>query len=129
MSERITVGIVEFVDPTLLLIGSKPALYELADLFAAEAAEFHLRAKALLNSIGGELSLHPSAQQTRLLKAGNRIDWFISSADAKAYAELVRAIADSDKPSHAYLDVSQGAPLDIVVSKDEYDPNTVFLNP
>lgn len=127
ISERITVGVVDFAKSTLLLVGNEAGLHALADLLEAKTANISSRIQALLAPVGIELNLDLTAQQTRLLKTGNRIDWFIAPADGMTYAELVRAVADSNKPSHTYLDVPGDIELEVVVSKGEYDATVVFM--
>ena len=126
--EQVNAGLADFTDPTLLLTGSAGGLHALADLFDGQASFATSNAANLLRPIGIELTLHLGAAQTQLLKVGRQIDWSISLADAKLYAELIRAVAENDKPSHTYLDVPGNIELEIVVSKDEYDPATVFVN-
>lgn len=126
--ERVTVGMADFAEPALLMTGSAGGLRALADLFEAGNSVSPSSGSTLLDPIGIKLDLHLGATQTQLLAAGNQIDWFISFMDAKAYADLIRAVAECDKPSHTYLDVPANDELEIVVSKGEYDPATVFLN-
>jgi hypothetical protein len=125
---KLAVGLVDFDGPTLLLIGDTAGLSSLADLFAMEAEITSARTERILFPTGGELHLHFGVEETQLVKAGSKVDWFISSADSKIYAELIRSVAESERPSHNYLDVSGNVEIEIIVSKDEYDPATVFTD-
>jgi hypothetical protein len=49
-----------------------------------------------------------------------RFEWRISKALAARFAELTRAVASTDQPSHQYLDGDRDD-VTVIVSKGEYD--------
>jgi hypothetical protein len=49
-----------------------------------------------------------------------RFEWHISKALAARFAELTRAVAHADEPSHQYLDADRDE-VTVIVSKGEYD--------
>jgi len=49
-----------------------------------------------------------------------RFEWRISKPLAARFAELTRAVASADQPSHQYLD-ADGDDVTVIVSKGEYD--------
>jgi hypothetical protein len=48
-------------------------------------------------------------------------EWGISKNLASRFAELTRGVAESDGPSHQYLDSGRADEVTVTVSKDEYD--------
>lgn len=50
-----------------------------------------------------------------------RFDWRISKSLASRFAELARAVAAADQPSHQYLDSNGHDDVSVILSKGEYD--------
>ena len=50
----------------------------------------------------------------------NSYRWIITSEEACLFAEMAQALADSNIPSHAYLETEDGE-LGVILSKDEFE--------
>lgn len=124
--DHISVGIVDFATPTLLLLGSADRLEALADLIEAGRSNSALDKIPVIQGVKIDLAFHLDAPKTHVLTMGQQFDWFISAPDAKAYAEMIREVARSVNPSHTYLDKGLSNELEIIVSKGESDPATVY---
>lgn len=115
----------DFADPTFLLLGESGSFEWLAEQIEGR------RAVALEGEPGKDLarlSIVPSAQEGRVLKAGAILEWQISSSEAALVSQQLRELAASSSPAHAYLDsASNFAGVQIVASKGEYDAARVFI--
>lgn len=126
------VGIAEFSEPTLLLLGDALVLHWLADQINAchvlRLAEMPDRVR----QIGVDLRLIPGTQSGSLNLKGHVFAWEISANEAEQFAQQLRELADSIGPGHAYLDPQLNTSgVLVVASKGEYDPERIFgpVNP
>lgn len=118
------VGLVDFSEPTLLLIGEAHSIRWLAEQLAAR------RSFALEQTPGkARVSLRfvPTTRDGRLSQQGEAFEWEISVFEAQQAAEQLRELASSECPAHAYLDpTTNGTAVQMVASIGEYDPARVF---
>ena len=118
------VGLVNFHEPTLLLIGD-------ASSFTWLAGQLEIRCPLLLEAEPGNeirsLSIEPSQREGRAFRSGPVLKWQISAHEAVLAAGRLRELAAHPSPAHAYLGPEFAeAGVQIVASKGEYDPARVF---
>jgi F420-dependent methylenetetrahydromethanopterin dehydrogenase len=117
------IGIVDFADPTLLLIGEPYSMHRLADEIASRQ-EFEItvgRSQVRLRFVPIELS------DDRLTRKDSEFVWYISAAKAQEVEKVLRGLATSTVPAHAYLDPEQNlANVEVVASIGEYKPEQMF---
>jgi hypothetical protein len=120
----------DFLDPTILFLGSSEALRKFADflnsLGIASQNEFHLN----------ELPLFVAARNTNIwlervenpygMKRITNYDpatfrWGISKKLATSFATSLQSVIFSDKPCHQYLDTNAMDDVIVLVSKGEYE--------
>jgi len=121
------IGLAEFADPTLLLIGDATSLGWLADQIDARRDIKLAEMTGLVHGTRIDLHLIPATGSGRLTRLGHAFDWEISAAEAQQFAQQLRELAAGVSPAHAYLDPeSNPADVQVVASKGEYDPVKVF---
>lgn len=118
-------GLVEFSDPTFLLLGEAGAFDWLAEQIESRR-EVALQSES--NKEVACLSLVPSTHSDgEALKKGAILEWQMSAKEAIQVAQQLRELAASSAPAHAYLDpANNSAGLQIIASKGEYDSARVF---
>lgn len=122
----LSLGVVEFADPTFLLIGESSSFDWLADRIAE-------RLPLTLESSSSEgiasLIFFPT-ELGQLAQSGAVLEWQISEGEAKLAVQQLRELATSSSPAHIYLDpASNLSGLQLMASKGEYDPARVFAEP
>ncbi|MFZ6844167.1 hypothetical protein [Undibacterium sp. RuTC16W] len=126
MDENIIhIGIADFTDPTLLIVGSANELISLSKLFDMEIFDF-LDISKFFISVGINLNIQIVKNDSDVTVLYKKIDWFLNCKDARNFASQIRELVKFEFPSHIYLNCSKNQSIEIVVSKDEYDPNIVF---
>jgi hypothetical protein len=122
---NLRVGLVDFADPTFLLIGDSRSFYWLAEQIKGE------RAVTLEGEPGKDrvrFSIVPSDSEGRVSRMGPILEWQMSASEAALVSRQLRELAASSSPAHAYLDpASNLAGVQIMVSRGEYDPARVFV--
>jgi hypothetical protein len=118
-------GLVDFADPTFLLLGESEAFDWLAKQLEARRA-------VALDGVPGKdlarLSIVPTAQEGRVSREGPVLEWHMSSSEAVLVARQLRELATSSSSAHAYLDSARNfTGVQIMASKGEYDPERVFI--
>lgn len=121
------IGIADFAEPTLLLIGDAKSLSWLAEQIDArrdiKLAEMH----GIVRRTTVDLHLIPAMHRGSLTRLGDTFDWEISAVEARQFARQLRELAVVTSPAHAYLDPeSNAADVQVVASNGEYDPEKVF---
>lgn len=116
----IRAGLVDFSDPTFLLIGDTHSF----NWLAGELEAFHaVVLKSDPRSEIDRLLLLPSVGNGRCLRLGPQIVWQMSVQEAETVAAQLRVLAAASSPGHHYLDPDLAmAGLQIVASVGEYDP-------
>lgn len=126
MNEQINIhiGLVEFAEPTLLLVGEASSFSSLAEQIAGRR-EVMLHCASIKDHVS--LCFLPATLGDRLVRQGDRFEWQISEPQAQSVARQLRELAASDRPAHAYLDpLANESAFQIVASLGEYDPAKVF---
>jgi len=121
------IGIAEFAEPTLLLIGDSDAFSWLAEQIDArrdiKLAEMH----GVACQAAVDLHLIPATHSGRLTRLSNVFGWEISAIEAQQMAQQLRELARNTSPAHAYLDTQFNMTgVQVIASKGEYDPVKVF---
>ena len=117
-------GLVDFADPTFLLLGESSSFDWLAEQLENKRA-------VVLEGESGEsperLLIVPSDREGRMSRAGAILEWQLSASEAALVSQQLRELAASPAPAHVYLDpASNLAGVQVMASKGEYDPTTVF---
>jgi len=123
----LVVGIADFVDQTLLMLGDTPSFARLANLMQTTEIGRQIDFNAVGRCVNVRMTLVFDAAGD-LRYAGNRLEWRISPREAKQFARQLQVLADSTNiAGHQYLDpASNQAQLQIVASKGEYNPLKIF---
>ena len=121
------VGMADFSEQTLLLIGDVNSLAWLAEQIETRReitlAEMH----GFVRLTGVGLHLIPVKQSGSLTRLGESFNWEISAIEARHLAQQLRELATATAPAHAYLDSESNVTgVQVVASKGEYDPEKVF---
>jgi 3-deoxy-D-arabino-heptulosonate 7-phosphate (DAHP) synthase class II len=122
------IGIANFAEPTLLLMGDKTSLLWLAEQVNArrnfkitEMCKIYCDARVALHLI-------PASHKGGLTRLGDAFEWELSAVDADKFTQQLKELADAASPAHTYLDSeSNAANVQVVASKGEYDPEKVFI--
>jgi hypothetical protein len=121
------IGIADFAEPALLLLGDADSLAWLADQIEAEqnidfasfanvVRQLNFNLRILFTERGGGLSRREAA-----------FVWEVSPAEARRLAAQLRSVAENMSPSHAYLDPTPNlAGVQVIASLGEYDPGRIF---
>jgi hypothetical protein len=121
---RLYVGVADFEQPTLLVLGKPDSLLWLSKQISAR------RAFALEREAGksyASLQFLPTAGDGHLTRQGNAFEWQLSALESKQVAQQIKELAVSDCPAHAYLDpVFNEAEVQVIVSINEYDVSRIF---
>jgi hypothetical protein len=117
-------GVVDFDDPTLLILG-KP------DSFLWFAAQISARRAFTLEGGPGEshasLRFVPTEGSGLLTRQGNAFEWQISALECKQVVEHLESLAARDDPRHAYLDPAfNEAGVQVTASINEWDASHIF---
>ena len=123
------VGIADFAEPTLLLIGDAQSFSWLADQMDARREFDFAQMPSLVRQMNVNLRLVPTMQTGRLTRRVNVFSWEISAIEAQRFAQQLLGLAASTSPAHAYLDPeSNVAGVQLVASMGEYDQSKVFAS-
>ena len=118
-------GLVDFADPTFLLLGGSESFDWLAEQIEGRCA-------VALDAVQGKdlarLSIVPTAQEGCISREGPVLEWQMSSSEALLVSRQLRELATSSSSAHVYLDpASNLTGVQIMASKGEYDPERVFM--
>lgn len=118
------IGIVNFLEPTFLLIGEAHSFRWLAD-------QLTMQYSFTLEQVSGKtraiLRFIPVTSVGCLSRLGNVFEWKISLPEARQVEQQLRELASSQRPAHAYLDpIINDTGVQIVASVGEYEPTRVF---
>lgn len=121
------IGIADFAEPTLLLIGDAKSLSWLAEQIDARRDIKLAEMPGIVRQTTIDLHLIPAMHRGSLTRLGDGFDWEISAAEARQFARQLRELAVGTSPAHTYLDPeSNAADVQVVASNGEYDPEKVF---
>ena len=121
------IGLADFAEPTLLLIGDENSLTWLAQQIDARRDLKLAEMPKIVRQTGISLHLIPAIHRGRLTRLEKAFNWEISSAEALRLALQLRELAISPVPAHTYLDSeSNTADIQVVASRGEYDAAKIF---
>ena len=118
-------------DAVLLFAGDRQALEDFA-AYLDELVKAPVDVTTMLDSeplfqpkreIRLTLTISDSALGMRRIASGSsepRFEWRISKSLAARFAQLTRAVASLDQPSHQYLDANGNDEVTVMVSNGEY---------
>lgn len=123
------VGIPDFAEPTLLLIGDEKSLSWLADQIDTRRAIRLEEMRGIVSQTLITLRLVPVIKNGNLSRLGDAFDWKISAVEVEKFTLQLRELAVATSPAHIYLDPeSNAADVQMVASKGEYDPEKIFVS-
>lgn len=121
------IGIADFAEPTLLLIGDANSLSWLAEQIDARRDIKLAEMDGIVRQTRVGLHLIPAIHSGRLTRLDDAFDWEISAVEARQLAQQLKELAVATSPAHAYLDPESNiTDVQVVASKGEYDPEKVF---
>jgi len=98
------IGMVDFNEPTLLILGDPKGLFWLADLIESRwAGKLSSLSPVIMSQRLDILVVHDDPQGG-LLPRGVELQWGLSRKAAGVFPEQLRGLARSENPGHAYLD-------------------------
>lgn len=122
------IGLADFANPALLILGDPTSLNWLADCIAARKS-IDLATSPFVELVSVGLNIAPTDEEGSCSRNDALLEWKISPAEALRFADQLRALAASETPGHAYLDpVDNRAVLEIIASKGEYNAKTVLIH-
>lgn len=121
------IGLADFAEPTLLILGDKASLNWLADCIETrQSVDLAMSPFVKLLSVG--LVIAPTHDEGTFIRSETLFEWRVSPLEAQQFAGQLRALALSEKPAHVYLDPKKnGAGVQVIASQGEYSTDDVFL--
>lgn len=122
------VGLADFAEPTLLILGDAGSLNWLADhIESRQSLDF--TAAPFVRLVNVSLLLEPTEGDGSFSRQSAKFIWKVSLSESQRFAEQLRALAASEVPAHAYLDsMANSASVEVVASKGEYIADAVFIS-
>lgn len=122
-----SVGLADFAEPTLLILGDAGSLNWLADrLCSRQPLDF--AALPFVRPVHVSLRLEPTEGDGSFSRQNATFVWKVSRPESQRVADQLRALARSEVAAHAYLDPKvNSANVEVVVSKGEYASDAVFI--
>lgn len=122
------IGTVDFAEPTLLIVGDDQSILHLASYIYSRKIINLSEDPSWVKMMNTNLHLVPTDLSGDIKRLGDSFYLTISDEDAKNFSEQLWNLAASKHPAHTYLDTkADSAGVEVVVSKGEYDPATIFL--
>jgi hypothetical protein len=123
------IGLADFAEPTLLILGDSEGFLFLADLISSRWTGSFSSLSSTVRLGNVDVNLSYSTGESGIERCGTRLCWCVPGAAVELFPEQLRALARSEGPHHAYLDTPSKENIQIVASKSEYDPAGVFGTP
>jgi hypothetical protein len=121
------IGLADFAEPTLLILGEAASLNWLAERIEARQS-FDLATAPVVKLANVRLLLEPTDNAGTLTREGKKFVWKLSLSESQEVAAQLRELAASHVPAHAYLDPkTNSAGVEVVASKGEYS-DAVFVS-
>ena len=125
----LNIGIADFAEPTMLILGDAKSLSWLADLIGGQKSIRLDEKKEVVLNGGITLHLTPSPLSGRFTRSGNAFIWEISAVEALKFVQQLHELVASNSPAHAYLDSDFNfANVQVTASMGEYDPCKIFTS-
>jgi phosphotransferase system HPr-like phosphotransfer protein len=123
----IQVGLPDFAEPTLLLLGSASSFRLLANQIRHQE-EVAVGAKGPIGR-QARLQIVPASDFSEMSRTENSFKVRLSPADAEQIARQLIELANSQKPAHAYIDIlTSDSETQIIASLGEYVAEVVFAD-
>ena len=120
MKSTMHIGLADFAEPTLLIIGEAASLNWLADCLGTRQS-IDLATAPSVRLVRIDMIIAATDDECSLSRNGRLFKWKVSPLGARQFAEQLRAVAVSEKPAHMYLDVyANNAGVQVIASKGEY---------
>ena len=120
-------GIADFAEPTLLLVGEANSLAWLAHQIETRRDIDFSKVPNVVPQPGFDLRVLPTAGDGSLMRKDKSFVWEISAQEASFFTLQLRELAASASPAHTYLDPHvNAAGVQIVASLGEYEPHRIF---
>lgn len=121
------IGLADFAEPTLLILGDAASLNWLANYMETRQS-IDLAVSPFVKLVSVSLVIAPTDDEGSLSRKDTRFEWKVSPVEAQQFAEELRALAVSENPAHAYLDPkANSAGVQVIASQGEYSAEAVFL--
>lgn len=121
------IGIADFAEPALLLLGDADSLAWLADQIEAEQDIDFASLANVVRQLNFNLRILFMERGDGLSRREAAFVWEVSAAEAQRLAAQLRSLAENMSPSHAYLDPTPNlAGVQVIASLGEYDPGKIF---
>lgn len=122
------IGLADFAEPTLLILGDAASLNWLADCMETRQS-IDLTTSPLVKLVNVGVTIASTNDEGSLSRTDTLFTWTVSPAEARQFAGQLRALAASEKPGHAYLDSKANhASVEVIASKGEYCADAVFIS-
>ncbi len=122
------IGVADFAEPTLLLVGDSKSFSWLADQIDARQELKLAEMPEFIRMTISSMDIVPAINSGRLTRTGSSSFILeVSDTEATQFAEQLRALAVCSTPAHVYLDPQiNAAGVQLLASKGEYDPEKIF---
>jgi len=121
------IGLADFAEPTLLILGDEASLNWLADCIETRQS-IDLATSPLVKLVNVGLVIAPTEDEGSLSRNNTLFNWKVSPLEAQQFAEQLRALAVNERPAHAYLDpAANSAGVQVIASQGEYIGDAVFI--
>jgi len=115
------IGLVDFHNPTLLLIG-KPASFNWLAERVESRQPLDFATVPFVKQESMNLLLAPTESAGTLIREGKNFFWKVSLSESQNFSELLRSLSVSGGSHHQYLDPAINTiGVEIVASTEEYD--------
>lgn len=126
-SSTMHIGLADFAEPTLLILGDAASLNWLADRVESRQS-LDFTGSPFVRLVSVSLLFEPTEGDGSFSRQNAKFVWKVSPSESQKYAEQLRALAASEIPAHAYLDsMANSAGVEVVASTGEYTADAVFI--
>lgn len=122
------IGLADFAEPTLLVLGDVASLNWLADGIEMRRP-IDLATSPFVKLVNVGLVIAPTNEEGNLCRNDTQFKWQISPMEAQQFAKQLRALAGSESSAHAYLDPKTNtAGVQLIASLGEYSGDDAFIH-
>ena len=114
--------------PVLVIVGDAEGFLWLANLIESGWSGDLSTFSDELHLAGVQLFTAHSGVRGGLERCGAQLRWRLSSAASQVFPKQLRALAQTERDGHAYLDdpAAEDTSVHVVASRGEYDPGLLF---